>query len=97
MSAGRKPAAAGILRAGPTDAGEAGVSNARKITDDGPPTSAPAPAQAAEKRPADDGLVEVMLTGHYTLDGVPHLPGDPVRVTPELAASLRFSGYAARE
>ena len=37
----------------------------------------------------DDGLVEITLAHFYGA----HIPGDQLRVTPDVAASLRAAGY----
>ena len=49
-------------------------------------------AITAEPTATDDGLVDVELAAHY-LD---HLPGQTIRVTVPVAASLNDAGYVAR-
>lgn len=69
--------------------------------DDGltpPRPAAPVPASrvppARGNPPVRAGTVAVVLSGHIDIDGQPCNPGDVVHVSPDLAASLRWSGYA---
>jgi hypothetical protein len=79
------------------------VATRKKTTDDdhdaetgpGPDAESQSLRTAPAQNTGDPTQEEVVLSGHWEYQGKSYLPGDRITVHRDLAAQLRWSGYAA--